>query len=667
MLKKKDFKRVKYLKYTCLCFLILLVSNIEAQPNICLNPPTGYQKGGDFDITVERGGQITADNYLCLPEKVAVGRIGVIDKSSFSNSSIKYIFGVDNATSIPSSIPLITSRNVDGQSAGEFWIMQIGEENGQKKLNCKKLQIDVSERPLLELSNCNQETFTLNITANNPVSYYSINWNDGLTPEKAIYQNTEVKVPHSYQQPVPEFIEVTGVYENTALNRTCNSVVVQIATPSPFHIKSIETQDFGNQLIAILGVQNPESINLDICISEDNGIVYTKKISSKSGFFLIGGLPKKELCFKAKYSHSSRCYLESPPVCIINPKANNSNYGQIDLEWNSIDGNATYEVIRTGGTPMKASNLSETSYTDNKLDCNGNYLYKIIGTYKDINGNDTEVISHYVKSNANFSPNLLPKQALVATIMSDGRPQLNILDSTGSVQYIIYRSIDNQPFSKIDETRNNQFIDVGNANLNQYCYYVNYIDVCNNISPSSPIACTILLGNNVNELNWNSPTDSPQSSVIYEIVSLNPTQLLSVQTENTFTITNAQNQREQYQVIATITYDIDGKIYEATSVSNPWYVDFTNQVYFPNAFTPNGDGLNDVFEVMGDPTLINEFKMFIYNKWGKLIFESNDMFLGWSGITDGYLNEIGIYTVKLEYKDVFGLERTKIGQVSLIR
>ena len=67
--------------------------------------------------------------------------------------------------------------------------------------------------------------------------------------------------------------------------------------------------------------------------------------------------------------------------------------------------------------------------------------------------------------------------------------------------------------------------------------------------------------------------------------------------------------------------------------------------YFPNSFTPSGDGLNEVFKI---ETLaeFNDFKLLIFNRWGEKIFESNDKNKGWDGTfigqplpSDDYLQE----------------------------
>jgi len=664
-----NYFQMKFLLFVLPIYFQLHCRNLVAQPNVCITPPNGYIVGGDFDITVVRDNNVIVDNYLCLPEKVAVNQIGVIDKSTLLTSSVRYIFGVDNATVVQTSIPLSKSRDVDGQSAGEFWVMQFGEENGVKKLNCKKLQIDVSDSPKLQLdmSSCNTQILTLNISSENPVSHFAINWNDGKPIEKVNYQNTPLQVSHTFSQPAPDLIEVTGVYLNNTLNRTCNSKAIPITTPPFFYIKALETYYLGNNLNALMSIQNSRSTILDLYMSEDNGSTYAKKASLSSTIFQLNNLPQKKLCFKLKSLFGS-CLYESDAVCMINLQDDNTKSGQIDLQWNSVGRNTSYEIERTGGVPIRISNLTNTMFSDKKLDCNGNYYYHVNATYKDNNDNFTKVISNPVQRNANFSSNPLPKQSLVATILDDGRPQLNIEDATDNVTYMIYRSTDGGLFNKIDETQDSKFIDTGNANLNQYCYYVKYIDACNNSSLESPTVCTIFLKNDGEKLNWNKPIESQQvKNISYEIIQLNPMQVLSSQPENNFTITDIPSQKVQYQIKATITIETNGKTYTLTTISNPIVIDFKTNIYLPTAFSPNGDSLNDLLVAKGDSDAVKDFKMLIFNQWGETIFESNDFKIGWDGTLNTEKVQNGFYIVIISYKDVFKQFQRKTESVLLLR
>ena len=54
------------------------------------------------------------------------------------------------------------------------------------------------------------------------------------------------------------------------------------------------------------------------------------------------------------------------------------------------------------------------------------------------------------------------------------------------------------------------------------------------------------------------------------------------------------------------------------------------QILFPNAFSPNGDGRNDVFKPAYYSS-IESFKMEIYNRWGEKMFGTNDIETGWTG------------------------------------
>ena len=88
-------------------------------------------------------------------------------------------------------------------------------------------------------------------------------------------------------------------------------------------------------------------------------------------------------------------------------------------------------------------------------------------------------------------------------------------------------------------------------------------------------------------------------------------------------------------------------------------------VYIPSSFTPNGDGLNDVFMAKG--FYINEFYMEIYNRWGQLFYTSVDMTESWDGDIKGSPAPTGVYVCVIRYKDVFGLDGFEYGNITLYR
>lgn len=92
---------------------------------------------------------------------------------------------------------------------------------------------------------------------------------------------------------------------------------------------------------------------------------------------------------------------------------------------------------------------------------------------------------------------------------------------------------------------------------------------------------------------------------------------------------------------------------------------FEGLLYVPNAFTPNGDGFNDMFNAEGGN--INEFYLAIFNRWGELIYESEDFESGWDGTYKGLPSPDGVYVWKIIYSD-FELNTKQLhGHVVLLR
>lgn len=85
----------------------------------------------------------------------------------------------------------------------------------------------------------------------------------------------------------------------------------------------------------------------------------------------------------------------------------------------------------------------------------------------------------------------------------------------------------------------------------------------------------------------------------------------------------------------------------------------------PNAFTPNGDGINDIFL----PHLLNvqSLDFVIFNRWGKVVFRTDDPQAGWDGKNNGTDAELGIYMYHMKAEFLDGQAISKSGSVILIR
>ncbi|MEO6882867.1 MAG: gliding motility-associated C-terminal domain-containing protein [Bacteroidia bacterium] len=103
------------------------------------------------------------------------------------------------------------------------------------------------------------------------------------------------------------------------------------------------------------------------------------------------------------------------------------------------------------------------------------------------------------------------------------------------------------------------------------------------------------------------------------------------------------------------------------SVSIPIDIKPIFTFYAPNAFTPNGDGKNDTF--FGTGYGIKTYEMWIFDRWGNLIYHTNDLNGKWNGIALGgtKIAQIGVYVWKVELLDVFDKSHQYIGHVSLVK
>jgi gliding motility-associated-like protein len=89
-------------------------------------------------------------------------------------------------------------------------------------------------------------------------------------------------------------------------------------------------------------------------------------------------------------------------------------------------------------------------------------------------------------------------------------------------------------------------------------------------------------------------------------------------------------------------------------------------LFVPSAFTPNGDGKNDLVKIFSNCPATGE--LLIYNRWGQLVYQTNDLQRGWNGIYHNVPQMAGVYVYYVTYKYVFRPENfTKKGTFVLIR
>jgi|GEM_PF-3188476 len=110
---------------------------------------------------------------------------------------------------------------------------------------------------------------------------------------------------------------------------------------------------------------------------------------------------------------------------------------------------------------------------------------------------------------------------------------------------------------------------------------------------------------------------------------------------------------------------------EWASWSNVLTLSYQPIVWIPNSFTPNGDGLNDVYKPSFHGIDPNTYSIHIYDRWGGLVFSSHDLSVCWDGFLGDKLLPSGVYFYRIHCLSDAASQNQLIinrsGQIHLIR
>lgn len=219
-----------------------------------------------------------------------------------------------------------------------------------------------------------------------------------------------------------------------------------------------------------------------------------------------------------------------------------------------------------------------------------------------------------------------------------------------------------------------------------YTYQVRIIDSCGNPGGVSNQAKTILLKvesddlNLRNTLTWSRYEGFNGSILYYNIYRgiegvFSPSPFATVPSDQLFFTDMVKsgiefNGQICYYIQAVESMNAFG--YNEVSYSNTVCPVFASLIYVENSFTPNEDNLNEVFIPKFDLIDINDYQFTIFDRWGQVIFQTNDSTEGWTGTIDslgisGKMAPNGSYAYVVQIKDGNQQEIIKRGHVNLIR
>lgn len=380
------------------------------------------------------------------------------------------------------------------------------------------------------------------------------------------------------------------------------------------------------------------------------------------------------------------------PHCTIFLEINDDSINDLYLNWLPYEGWEAgnvlkYRIYRSeNGGPFKlhdSTSNSTLTYKDKKL-CTKAYCYYVVAVQK--NGPWVSQSNTVCKTPKYFPPTI-PVSSIRTTVLPNGKTYTQ-WDANTHVKnvdhYIISRAYNGagsaSNYSNVDSLG---FIDDDpflNTDQLSYTYKIRVADHCNIESPESVENKTILLKGNsggyVAKLNWTDYRKWYSGVKQYEVL---------IRDNNTFKIAGTVDSSNRLFEFDFMDTKLDDSIcfkIRAIKDTNILVESFSNmlcliadaQVWVPNAFSPNGDGKNDVFipkailifNQTGNPIL--DYKLEIYNRWGEQVFESYDVSMGWDGTYKGEMCMEGHYVFKVRALALDGVTAFNLeGVIVLLR
>ncbi len=307
-----------------------------------------------------------------------------------------------------------------------------------------------------------------------------------------------------------------------------------------------------------------------------------------------------------------------------------------------------------------------------------NYCYELIG----VNICNIKVSSNFKYCTIRELNNTIdPVHLIHATVFEDKRVDVKWESSKelDFKEFEIYKypkggNLPTVPSFVIKDTflRDSSF----NVDKESFCYRIMVVDKCGHISKLSNQGCNIVItGSSVEapdyyfNLNWADYTEWDVGVDKWVLER----QYASIPFTNVYS--DAQN---RYYKDANLDFDWGGywyraiatekpsstKKYTATSESNWIYLYQPPEVWVPDAFTVNGDKLNEVWGTC--PIFVKEYSMKVYDRWGQKIWESFDKKKQWDGTIDGVKVPDGVYAWLLNFDGWDEKHYQKTGTVMII-
>ncbi|RMG26560.1 MAG: gliding motility-associated C-terminal domain-containing protein, partial [Bacteroidetes bacterium] len=382
-------------------------------------------------------------------------------------------------------------------------------------------------------------------------------------------------------------------------------------------------------------------------------------------------------CYRIRSTRRCPVLISSEPgneLCTLVTRAESLSEVQTRISWNAYgQGAFAYSLfVESGGSErLLAENIQDTTYLLEACSFQGRIRVAVTdpATGCTSYGSYTREVIH-----ANDPPEAVE---LCRVNVEKGRIRLEWEPTAipDFASYRIYRkggrNTQYELIEQIDSAAQSNFTDGVDPATSAYCYLIEVVDQCGQAVASAE-DCQVLLQAVQRdfqvEINW-TPYLGWEQVLGYELWEVADTtfpRLLHTfgNMDRSFTDKEVLQSRGKYCYQLRAIESLNGCGVE--SWSNVSCVVFSPSIFIPNAFTPNGDGINDVFSIKG--LFVNQYHLSIFNRWGERIFESRNVDEGWDGTNQqGLAVPEGVYIYRLLMQGFEGETLERGGSITLIR
>ena len=602
----------------------------------------------------------------CVPFTLTLDASCGVPFSATPNYFYDFLNNSSPGASTPSNTHIFTTP-------GTYRVVQfIGPVSNNRYID---ILVTASPDPIFTVKSCAGSNITLTMAATSPPTSiydnYDINWGDGSLIQNAAPASATT---HQFITNGIKSITVTGKY---LPNAACGSKTV-----TSYAIQTLLKPDLTQVKV---DAQHASSGRIIVSYNSTNSQKYRIERSTNGGAYTIIYTPVTNIAGIVNYTDQNRdtqteiytyqvvtfddCGLEVPsdPIYSIIIKATPTN-GLNTVTWNT-DPKVNNFTLTKNTVPQNFSNTT-TSFLDNAIVCGSSYCYSNTASLKTLtlSGNPQKSISIDTCITA-ISTTIPPAPQDLNSTMNGSNATISWTSAGTNVSYKLHESIIPNPYSVLTQQTATSY----SYNLNltsNYCYQLDYSDLCGNPSPKSLTTCPVIVEGTISgttiTLNWNAYTGFNNTGVqSYAVQKLdqNGTVLSETNVGSSTSFSQTVNLTDPYinyriKVIPNIgTF--------TNSFSNNSLFKFEAEVFVPDIFTPNGDNTNDNFIVKG--RYVNSYSISIFSRWGEVVYASTDILVGWDGFNNFVYAPEGAYTYKIIATDIHNKEFTKTGTVTLTR